>query len=123
MAFPDDHVEEEISPDVQELVEKIKQRKNIAAKFEIIGLASIFSTINEFMPETTTIFAEKIIGIKSILNPGKLDHDIRAMARSEFLELIELVKPSHETSIKLIKAILSEIDTPHDYMPRLGMPY
>lgn len=123
MAFPDDHVEEEISPDVHELVEKIKQRKNIAAKFEIIGLAGIFSTINEFMPETTTIFAEKIIGIKSILNPGKLDHDIRAMARSEFLELIELVKPSHETSIKLIKAILSEIDTPHDYMPRLGMPY
>lgn len=118
-----ERVEEEISPDIQELVEKIKQRKNIAAKFEIIGLASMFSTINEFMPEATTLFAQKVLCMKSIVNPGKLSHEVGGIIRSEFLKLIELVKPAHETSKLLIKAILSEIELPNDYMPGAVIPY
>ncbi len=110
----------EPTPDVIELVEKIKERKNIAVKYEIVGVKRLFATICEFIPEISKQFACSVLKLnKSDNSSGRIivvrnDGNIPA---NEIMCMLDELRPPYSVCGPIIAILFDKAKK--DYMSEL----
>lgn len=98
-----------------ELVEKFRNRTNMAAAYEMLGVRELFAVMCEFMPELTILFMTNLLDFESTImdnQHAKKIYSIRvndSMRVEDIFDLLNEVKPSYEVTVQIIKYLVSII--------------